>query len=402
MQSVKKVIGYNPETGEPIFEEPQVEQVSETVPQSVQQVNPMNVEKRVVGYNPNTGEPIYQDVVVGPKPPKKSHKGLIITLIVLLFVLIAAGLTTWLIMSNKDSDDSDEPKTEQKTNNNNNKPSNSGSGEWESSYEYSEDALKDGDYSGSLETKANIDEKVIMDKNDVKITAKRIRYRYENTYLMLVIENNTKEDIIVRTNNFTINDILVDAFMYTDISAGKKALTYIIIEDDSLVDSNIKTISNMEFDIEVKKDNYDSETLFTYNNIKLTTDAKDYKQEYAEGKELLLEQNNIKIYSNGVDNELDSIWGKRMLYFIENDNDFAVKIYIDECEINGKDLGWSASMSVEIPPHKKAYDFGYVSESNLEKYNIDNIENIKISFNVYKGEDGNDKYFTSDKIEYDA
>ena len=61
----------------------------------------------------NNVEQVQTVVTPEPQKPKKSKKGLIITIII--FVLLAVGgLTTWLIMNNNGDSDVDEPNTEEK------------------------------------------------------------------------------------------------------------------------------------------------------------------------------------------------------------------------------------------------------------------------------------------------
>ena len=108
-------LGSNPVQTEevtPVVEQPVVEQpVVDPVP-----VQPIKRRKKdIIGYNPETGEPIYKEYAPGEIPPKKSKKGLIITIIILV-LLIVGGLTTWLLLSNNGDSDTDEPKTEEKDN----------------------------------------------------------------------------------------------------------------------------------------------------------------------------------------------------------------------------------------------------------------------------------------------
>ena len=75
--------------------------------------------KDIIGYNPETGEPIYKEIVPGSEPPKKSKKGLVITLISLLLI---AGIVVGVILllngngdkkETKDNKEKEKP-TEQK------------------------------------------------------------------------------------------------------------------------------------------------------------------------------------------------------------------------------------------------------------------------------------------------
>lgn len=71
--------------------------------------------KDIIGYNPETGEPIYKEYAPGEIPPKKSKKGLIIGIIsVLLLAAITVGII-FLLNSGKD-DKKEENKPKKKEN----------------------------------------------------------------------------------------------------------------------------------------------------------------------------------------------------------------------------------------------------------------------------------------------
>lgn len=382
MQKVKKIIGYNEETGEPIFEQEEEQTILSNQIETI--VPPTNI----IGYNPNTGEPIYESI-----PPKKSKKGLIIALIVILAVIIIGGISTWLIVSNNSSKESSEISNNKKNNNNNGKQNNN---EWEQYYEYSEEELKDGTYNGNITNKSNIDSTVIVDKKDIRIVAKRIRYKYDNAKIMIIIENNSKNDIIVDSEDFSINGIVVDGFTYTTVSSGKKALASISIKEDDLVKANITSINTIEFDLIIRNADSVGSKLFTVDNIELKTDSTlDEQPLYNKEENLIVDQNNVKIYATGINNEIDEVWGRKIYYYIENNNDFDISIRFDKCKVNGVDIGYGVSISANIPANKKIYTFGYISDYYIEKYNIPEIENFEAVFNVNK----NDKLlFKTDAI----
>ena len=88
MKKDKKIISYNPETGEPIYEE---EQITEVETESV----PVETTEQPVAEQPVVSEVNAESIPVeSPKPvkPKKSKKGLIITIIVAVVVIVAGVL----------------------------------------------------------------------------------------------------------------------------------------------------------------------------------------------------------------------------------------------------------------------------------------------------------------------
>ena len=64
--------------------------------------------KDIIGYNPETGEPIYKEIVPGSEVPKKSKKGLIIGLIIAVIVIIAGVVIAILCLGGKKDDEEQE------------------------------------------------------------------------------------------------------------------------------------------------------------------------------------------------------------------------------------------------------------------------------------------------------
>ncbi|MBR3523077.1 MAG: hypothetical protein IKN87_00105 [Bacilli bacterium] len=64
--------------------------------------------KDIIGYNPETGEPIYKEIVPGSEAPKKSKKGLIIGLIIAVIVIIAGVVIAILCLGGKKDDEEQE------------------------------------------------------------------------------------------------------------------------------------------------------------------------------------------------------------------------------------------------------------------------------------------------------
>ena len=104
------------ETVEEVKEEVKAEPVAEEVASVVEQpvveqpaVDPVPVQqpvkrskKDIIGYNPETGEPIYKEIVPGEIPPKKSKKGLIIGIIIAVIAVIGVVIAAVCLFGKKE------------------------------------------------------------------------------------------------------------------------------------------------------------------------------------------------------------------------------------------------------------------------------------------------------------
>ncbi len=95
-------------------------------------------------------------------------------------------------------------------------------------------------------------EKIIYNKNGIKITYLDYEYDYERDYYYfkanLLIENNSSKDICLFSDDkfISINGYMVDGTMVTDVGAGKKAKDFIYIDKKEFTKNNISEIQNVE------------------------------------------------------------------------------------------------------------------------------------------------------------
>ena len=95
-------------------------------------------------------------------------------------------------------------------------------------------------------------EKVIYNKNGIKITYLNYEYDCEKDYYCfkanLLIENNSPKDISLYSDDkfISINGYMVDGTMVTDVGAGKKAKDFIYIPKKEFTKNGISEIENVE------------------------------------------------------------------------------------------------------------------------------------------------------------
>lgn len=241
------------------------------------------------------------------------------------------------------------------------------------------------------DTNANIVEQVIVDKNNIKITAKSIDYDgFMGPQIKLLIENNSSQNITVQARNFSINGIMISPIMSADVNAGKKTNTDITISTNSLKEAKITTIKNIEFGLNIF-DSTSWDDIFDVKNIKLETSNNDYVQIYNKDGNLVVDQNDIKIYVLNLDDS-DDIWGANINVYVENNSTQDITVQVRDVSVNG--FMASPTCSIDVDAQKKAYDSITFLNSTLEENDIKDITNVELKFKVFNASTWRDIFNT--------
>ena len=110
---------------------------------------------------------------------------------------------------------------------------------------------------------ATIEETVLVDECDIKITATGIKYTAYDVKLSLAIENNSDQDLSFYSgtsgyNCNSINGYMVDnGYLNADIAAGKKSNETVSFSVDELTLLGFDDIADIELGFSITDSNYD-------------------------------------------------------------------------------------------------------------------------------------------------
>lgn len=116
--------------------------------------------------------------------------------------------------------------------------------------------------SESFDPSATIEETVLVDEGDVKITATGIKYAAYEVKLNLTIENNTDQNLSFYAGTLgyccnSINGYMVDdGYLNTDVGPGKKANESVSFDIDELTMLGITDIADIEIGFDISDDDY--------------------------------------------------------------------------------------------------------------------------------------------------
>ncbi len=234
-----------------------------------------------------------------------------------------------------------------------------------------------------------VEEQVVYDANDVKVTVKSISFDgYFGPELKVLIENNTAEDITVCTSDSTVNGLVVDCSLYCDVPAGKKANDTITVYDADMERSGIEIIKDIEFKLYATDSNYDK--VFESDYIVVNTSAPEsYVQKIDDSGYVAVDDGNVKIVIKKIEDE-ESIWGSEVLVYLENNTDKDLTFQCEDVSVNG--FAIDPFFSSDVPAGKKAFDTITFSDTDLEDNDIEDITDMELRFEMINWANWDENY----------
>ena len=244
------------------------------------------------------------------------------------------------------------------------------------------------------ESEVSIEEQVLYDEKDIKITATGMKDGWMGTELELLIENNSGKGITVQARNANVNGYMVPTTMSVDVASGKKANDSLTFETSGLKECGIETIAQMEFSFRIF-DTESWEDIVNTDVIKLATSAADsYKQTFDDSGNVLMDKEGIRIIEKGL-TEDDSFWGPGIVLYIENNSDRDITVQTADVSVNGFMV--DATMSEDVIAGRKAMSAVQFLSTDLEENSIEKIIDVELKFNIIDMESFDD-IFDSDTI----
>ncbi len=222
-----------------------------------------------------------------------------------------------------------------------------------------------------------IDETVLVDQNDVKITALDL---YEDDYfgmtLKVLIENNSDKDIVVSYPKVAVNNYMVSQdLMISEVASGNKDDQEIFVLPERMINAGITDIADIDIVFNVADDN-SFETIFETDYIKLKTKQFDSieKKKLDDGKEIY-NKDGVRIVAKYAE---ETAIGTNVIFFMENNSGKFFTITCDSIAIDGNSL---------YPFFRRDIDDGryliadvLLSMEEFEKSNASKIKNVDVEF----------------------
>jgi hypothetical protein len=226
----------------------------------------------------------------------------------------------------------------------------------------------------------SIEEQVLYDANDIKITATGLEDGWMGTELKLLIENNSSQNITVQARNANVNGYMVDTMLSADVAAGKKANDSLTFETSGLNECGIESIATMEFYFHI----FDSESwddILDTDVISIDTSiAESYTQTVDDSGEVLVDSNGVKVVAKGLSAD-GSFWGPGVILYIENNSEQDITVQVRDVSVNGFMV--DSTMSEDVVVGKKAISAVQFFSSDLEENSITDITDVELYFHIF-------------------
>ncbi|MBO7453155.1 MAG: hypothetical protein J6U54_22715, partial [Clostridiales bacterium] len=243
-----------------------------------------------------------------------------------------------------------------------------------------------------------VDEEVIYDADDIKITATGIVYDdYYGNSLELMIENNSDEKISLYSRNVYVNKCSIDTYMNGgDVKSGSKAYATIGLGDKQIANYyDMKSVGEIEFLLYGYDDEYNN--VFSTDNgeviVQLTTDKKPDEPKFTGGTTIIDEPDLFVQAKMGTD-----IYGyTAIIVYCENETGKDLYIEADSLEINATTIS-DAYLNVNVKNGYKGMGFLTLFDNTLSDNHIDEFEKVMLALEVSDQNSWQDSYVT-DEIE---
>lgn len=229
-----------------------------------------------------------------------------------------------------------------------------------------------------------VEQTVLVDRDNVVITATGMDESVFGPELKLLIENNSDTNLTFQVRNASVNGYMADTMMSEDVAAGKKSNTEITFTTSGLKECGIDTFANMEFSFHIFTTDGWDDYLDTDAITVETSAAAIYTQTIDDSGEVFYDSDGIKIVGKGLSSD-DSIFGPGLIIYIENNSDTDRTVQVRDTSVNGFMI--DTVMSQDVVAGKKAITAVTFLSSSLEENSITDITSVETSFHIFDTED---------------
>lgn len=236
------------------------------------------------------------------------------------------------------------------------------------------------DSSASSNVTVTIDEQMLVDQENIVITAKEfVTDSIWGDGIKLLLENNSDKDVMVGCTALIVNDYMITDLFASKVAAGKKANETLYLSSSQLRAAGIENVGKVEiyfhaYDSTTYEDIFETDciTIQTSEYTNMDTTPNDAGAE-------LYNEGGIRIIGKTVDE--NSFWGTAILLYCENNSGKNVGITVDDMSING--FMMSPFFSTTVYDGKKAIGEITIFSNDLKENGIESIEEVELKFHIY-------------------
>ena len=226
-----------------------------------------------------------------------------------------------------------------------------------------------------------VDEQVILDQDDIKITLKSLSFDgWIGPELKVLIENNSEKGVTIQTRDSAVNGVMIDTTFSASVEPDKKSNDEITFSSSDLEQAGIDTLKDIEFLFHVfESESWDA--MFDSDAILISTTAEEgFVQQYNDAGTLLYEDSGFRVVIQSKD-DTESFWGADIYVYVENLTTSDITVQLRDTSVNGFMI--DPMFSCSVLPGKRAYDSITFLESYLTDNGIDSIDEMEFSLHIF-------------------
>ena len=236
------------------------------------------------------------------------------------------------------------------------------------------------DFIENFDTEPAIDEQVILDAADVKVTAQSLAYDPINgPSINLAVKNGSEKDILIQCDSAAVNGYMVAVGFSLEINAGKKAESAISLPYPALALANVGSVAQAEFSLRVLEQK-SFEKIADSGAIVLNTTAGSVPATESLSGQIAYNAKGIKIVLCGIDDSRRYVDGSAMTVYMENNTEKPISVQTVDIKVNGYDF--TSAMTTAVMPSKRAVDIVTFFDMDMQEYGIEEIDAVELSFKI--------------------
>lgn len=227
----------------------------------------------------------------------------------------------------------------------------------------------------------------LYNDGEIQVTVGSAGTYYGEYALSVMVQNDTKQDVIVSTDLLSVNGYMVDCSLYADVPAGESQQVFLQLDSYALAPAGITDIAEISFYLDI----YDSQTyedIAVTELITLETDIADgFVQAVDDSGWEMHVDDSLRIVYRGA--TVSSYGECDLQFYLENLSDEIVSVSTEGIWINGEEVPgflWDI-----LRPETRAVDS--LCAYDLEELEITQLEQINEIYIEYMVE-----YYSDDEI----
>lgn len=225
------------------------------------------------------------------------------------------------------------------------------------------------------EEKVTIEETVVYEENDIEVTVTGLGRNSMGRQVKVTVENNSEYDIVLTGSDFVVNGIMLDGWLYVEVSAGEETEGAIEFYTEDMKAAGVEQLATVNCVDAYVFDANSFNNLFECPFSFETSIAGEHEQEIDDSGEVLFEEDGITVIAKGA--AADDETGATVTILVINETGEDIIVESENVSVNDYTVdGW---MYDRVLADTVRFAQLTIWTTELEENDIDDVEEISFS-----------------------